>query len=163
MMKTIQRTGVLLLLLVFLFGTTGISVFHHICSSSGQDNASVYPELFIRAGTSCCVDESTGYSCAHHETAAGSAEHHAVDAPPCCKSNLSFFKLEIPTERVEKLALNIDNAQLPLYPVILTMDRAAEQPPLMPAHFQFYSPPLFGKVLVHFLHQMKIPAHLSVA
>ena len=162
-MKIIQRIGVLLLLLVFLFGTFGISVFHHRCNSSNEDNTSVYPELFTKAGSSCCVDEETGYVCSGHETAPEDIYHQKVDAAPCCKSTFSFFKLEIITERAEKFVLNTENSQLPLYPAFLPEEPKLEQPVLTPAHFQFYSPPLFGKVLVYFLNQIKIPAFYAIA
>ncbi|MFZ4520582.1 MAG: hypothetical protein ACOYNC_02690 [Bacteroidales bacterium] len=163
-MKIVQRIGTVLVLLVFLFGTTGISVFHHICNSSRQDNASVYPEIFVRAGTSCCVDESTGYTCAGHDHASQEiSDHQTVDAIPCCKSIVSFFRLEVLTVRAEKLVLAFNQAPLAQYPVILTEKSTPEQPGVQPSHYQFYSPPLFGRVLVYFLHQIKIPVHHSIA
>lgn len=164
LMKTIQRIGILFLLLVFLFGTTGLSVFHHFCHSSNHGNVTLYPEIFQTSASSCCGEESTtGYACASHETFAADPLSQHIDAAPCCKSTSSFFKLEILTEKAGKLVLNTVSVQHPLYSVSLLLFETLEQPLLKPAHFQFYSPPLFGKVLVHYLHQMKIPDHSSIA
>ena len=93
-MKTIQRIGILFLLLVFLFGTTGLSVFHHFCQSSNLGNVTLYPEIFHSSGSSCCEDESaTGYACAGHEAFKAGLMSHTIDAAPCCKSTSSLFKL----------------------------------------------------------------------
>ncbi len=162
-MKTIQRIGIIFMLLVFLFGTTGLSVLHHICNSSKENIVTVYPEFFKSSGSSCCADESTGYACSNHVAKSEDALPRQIDASPCCKSIVTFFKLEILTERVTKLQVNTESAKNPEYPVLICSLPAFEQPLLKPAHFQFYSPPLFGKVLVYYLHQMKIPAHPSLA
>lgn len=160
-MKTIQRIGTLFLLLVFLFGTTGLSVFHHFCHSSNEGNVTLYPEIFQSSGSSCCENESaTGYACANYESVPADPLFQHIDAAPCCKSSTTLFKLEILTERVEKLVLNNVSEPQPLFSVSLNTMPPFELLLLKPAHFQFYSPPLFGKMLVHFLHQMKIPAHL---
>ena len=36
LMKTLQRIGILCMLLVFLFGTFGLSVLNHSCNSSNE-------------------------------------------------------------------------------------------------------------------------------
>lgn len=161
-MKTIQRIGVFLLLLVFLFGTTGISVFHHICSSSNQEDVSVYPEFFKKSGSGCCVDEETGYACSQRVNSCNEALGQHIDASPCCISILSFFKLDILTVRAHQLLINDVLVQLVDYTDSLITTLSADRPFIIPGHFQFFSPPLFGKVLVHFLHQMKIPSHPSL-
>jgi hypothetical protein len=160
-MKIVQRIGILFLLLVFLFGTTGLSVFHHFCHTSNQGNVTLYPELFQSPGSSCCGNESaTGYMCASYEPISADPLSQHIDASPCCKSTTTLFKLEILTEKVGKLVLRTVSEPQPLFSVSLITIQPFEQPLLKPAHFQFYSPPLFGKNLVHYLHQMKIPAHL---
>ena len=162
-MKTIQRIGILFLLMVFLFGTTGISVLHHICNSSNKQYVTAYPEIFNNAGSSCCEEESTGYTSAIHGDGPDETMPQNIASEPCCKNIASFFKLQILTERVEKLVLNITSEHQPLYPVSVSPSPNVVQPLLQPVHFQFYSPPLFGKLLVHYLHQMKIPAHPVLA
>jgi hypothetical protein len=162
-MKAIKHIGIFFLLLVFLAGTTGVSFLHHICSSSKQDIVTVYPEIFKRSGSSCCAEESTGYACASHVNLSKDKMPLNIDGAPCCKSIASFIKLEILTIRVAKLVIHPEKAQLPVSPTILCQIPAFEQPLLQPAHFQFYSPPLFGRLLVHYLHQMKIPAHTCIA
>ena len=163
MIKTLQRIGILVLLAVFLFGTTGISVLHHICNSSNKHFVTAYPEIFKNAGSSCCEEESTGYASASHGDDPGATMPGNISSEPCCKNIASFFKLQILTERVEKLVLNTISEHQPPYPVSVSQVPNVEQPLLQPVHFQFYSPPLFGKLLVHYLHQIKIPAHPALA
>jgi hypothetical protein len=160
-MKTIQRIGVFFLLLVFLFGTTGISVFHHVCSSSNQDNVSVYPEFFKKSGSSCCADEETGYACSQRVNTSGEALAQHIDASPCCISIFSFFKLDILTVRADKLLIKDVLIQIPDDTDSIITDLPENHSFIVPCHFQFFSPPLFGKVLVYFLHQMKIPVRPS--
>ncbi len=158
-MKTIQRIAAFLLLLVFLFGTTGLSVFRHICHSSNENNTSVYPEFFKNAASSCCADELTGYTSAGSGKATESDPFQHFNPAPCCKIIISFFKLEILTVRVEKVVFHTFFSRYPLYAISLLQLPVFLQPLLQPAYFQYHSPPLFGKMLVQFLHQMKIPAH----
>ena len=162
-MKTLQRIAVLLLLMAFLFGITGLSVRHHICKSSNQTTVTVYPEIFKSSGSSCCEDESTGYSCAAYSNRALDVMPLNIDAAACCINRASFLKLEILSERIQKQALIVDHAPMPVYPVSISTEPTVEQPLLQPAHFQFYSPPLFGKALACYLHQLKIPDHTSIA
>jgi hypothetical protein len=162
-MKVVQRICVLFLLLVFLYGTTGMSVLHHSCNSSNEKTLTVYPELFKNAGSSCCSEDETGYVSGLHHCPSENGLPATVDAVPCCKSNISFFKLEILSERAYNavIAQVGDLITMKAAPVISAT--AAEQPVLNTPYFQFYSPPLFGKLLIHYLHQMKIPAHSSIA
>ena len=159
--NTIRRIGVILLLLVFLFGTTGLSVLRHICNSSHEKNITVYPEFFKSSGDACCDDETTGYASACSIEHEKDAIPQNVEAMPCCITTISLFKLEILTEQIHKLTIGAAHAFLPLGPFLLLTIPDYKQPRLEPAHFQFFSPPLFGKLLVQYLHQMKIPAHPS--
>ncbi len=156
-MKTIQRIGILLLMLVFLFGTIGLSVLRHICNSSNTNTVTVYPEIFKSPGSSCCDDGPAGYACAGRGTSPGNTTPENIDPSPCCKSTTSFLKLEILTLTAGKLVLKDIAVTRPLFTISACRIPSYEQPLLNPAHFQFYSPPLFGIVLVHYLHQMKIP------
>ena len=162
-MKTVQRIGILFLLLIFLFGTTGLSLLHHTCNSSKENNVTAYPEFFKTSGSSCCEDEFIGYASANQEAFTPDVLSQHLDAAPCCKTTVAFFKLLILTERVEKLTITDVSAHKPLVPVSLNTILPFEQPLLKPAHFQFHSPPLYGKTLVYYLQQLKIPDHPSFA
>jgi hypothetical protein len=163
MLKAIQRIGILFILVVFLYGTTGLSVLDHSCNSSNERSVTIYPEIFKQAGSGCCTDGESGYACASHKYPVSNAFPENVDAQPCCKSIISFFKLEILTVRAEKLVVDNLYVQAQSFPVPADVQIPNEQRPLTPVHHQFYSPPLFGIRLVHFLHQMKIPAHLLLS
>ena len=153
-MKTVKRIGVLSLLVVFLFGIMGISIFHHTCSSSNEDRISVYAEIFKEAPGSCCEGETIDVLPVNF------SDLPQNFAPtPCCVSTNSFLMLHFISERLDKLTVK-DVSQTPLLSLpLLRVCSIENQLEVHPVYFQFYSPPLFGKQLIHFLHQIKIPAH----
>ena len=157
-MEIVKRTGILALLMVFLFGITGISIFHHGCTSSSNQQVTVYAEIYRQAPVSCCEGEAFEPFAGHHE---GLPQN--ITATPCCKSTNAFLALHIITERTHKLALQ------PEAPVLISYTGPAAEPlPEKPGLFhtirvQFHSPPRFGTELIHFLHQIKIPAHPAIA
>jgi hypothetical protein len=163
MMGTVKHIGLFFLLFVFLFSTTGISILHHICNSSNKDEVTVYPELFKSYGSSCCEGEEENSSAAD-QSGSGETEHSMHYAPmPCCINLSSFLKLDLVTLRADKLVVESYASILPQFiPAIQAPN--VDEPITAPIFFfQFYSPPLFGKRLVYFLHQSKIPAHPSLS
>jgi hypothetical protein len=157
-METVKRTGTLLLLMIFLFGITGLSVFRHTCTSSNKEKTAFYAGIFKEAPGSCCGDEAMDQPVCSH---AGLPQ--AFDEPSCCKSTTSFLSLHIISERQDKLAMQ--GALSFQVPQALTLSdpAPASQVLIRPVHFQFHSPPRYGKQLVHYLHQIKIPAHPELA
>ena len=157
-METVKRIGILGLLMVFLFGITGLSIFHHTCSSSNQDKISVYAEIYKGAPVSCCEDETFG-----------SSPVNPADLPqnfqsaPCCKSTNYFLALQIISERLYRIEVkDVTPISSPL-PLPLPEFSTDNQLLVHSVYFQFYSPPLFGKQLIHYLHQIKIPSHPDLA
>jgi hypothetical protein len=163
MMKVVQRIGALLILMVFLFGTIGLSVLRHRCNSSKQNSVTLYAEIFNRSQSSCCDDEPAVNASSCYHKFKGSEMSESIDPAPCCKSTISFFKLEIFSFRGDNKIFKIVPFDHSLFPLFFYEIEPYEQPDHVPAHFQFYAPPLFGKTLVYFLHQVKIPAHPSVS
>ena len=157
-MEAVKRIGTLFLLVIFLFGITGLSVFHHTCGSSHKDKVTLYAEIFKAAPGSCCEGEALKY-------ASGCLEDmtRKFDATPCCKSTNTFLSLHIVTERHDKLVIK-GFASIPIsFPASLPVFILTDPIPGSSVYFQFYSPPLTGKQLVHYLHQIKIPAHRLIA
>ncbi len=157
-MEIVKRTGILALLMVFLFGITGISIFHHGCTSSSNQQVTVYAEIYWQAPVSCCEGEAFEPSRGHHD---GLPQH--ITATPCCKSINTFLALHIATERINSLKLQQTAPVVINTPALLPVALPENPVRLQTSRFQFHSPPLFGKELVHFLHQIKIPASTAVA
>ncbi len=161
-MKTLVRIGSLFMILVLLYGTAGMTVLHHVCNSSRTDEVTLYPGILEDKGSSCCGEEmgmtrpvlpgnekSTGNSC--------------VDEPPCCTSILKYYKLDITQVRIsEPVVTAISVAEIPS-PVASATAPARTTHPMHSGFFRFKSPPLSGKALVIFLHQVRIPAPSSLS
>jgi len=157
-METVKRIGILGLLAVFLFGITGLSVFHHTCTSSNQEKIAFYAEIFKQAPGSCCEDDAID-----HPVAGLTGMSLSFDATSCCKSTTSFLALRIISERQDKLVIPY---AIPMpAPNLRPLSQPAFESQVLihPVHFQFHSPPRYGKQLVHYLHQIKIPAHPELA
>jgi len=147
-MKLLKKTGIILLLLVFMTGSTGISILHHICSGSKTDHVTVYPEFFSHSSSACCADE---------ETINRADLPVSFTATPCCKNLLSFFKLPV-------ITVLSSHPEIPVNPFISFLELnpgiqiLRDIPfPEKNIHFEFYSPPFYGRSLIHYLHQIKVP------
>ncbi|MEI6683240.1 MAG: hypothetical protein WCO44_11460 [Bacteroidota bacterium] len=157
-METVKRIGIIALLTVFLFGITGISVFHHACTSSNKEQVTVYAEIYRQAPVSCCEGEAFEPFRGHRD---GMQQY--LSAVPCCKSTNTFLALHIITERINALKLQ-QSAPLEKNTLVLLQEAIPENPArLQTIRFQFHSPPLYGTELIHYLHQIKIPALPAVA
>jgi hypothetical protein len=159
-MKAIRNTGIIFLLMVYLFGTTGVSMLHHICSSSKQHDVTLYPELFTDPEIPCCGDEPQDVCvCSHEADHPDKSSARAVAPSGCCASNISFLKLDIFTLRIEKLLIGQEYKELPIYHIITPSELFSKQPATPVLYFQFASPPpvIYGKELVYRIHQVKIP------
>lgn len=162
-MKTAKHIGILFLLFVFLFSTMGISILHHVCNSSQHNDITVYPEIFKAPGSPCCGTTVEVTCCDDDPESEGDNASQVISAMPCCVSISSYLKLEIPTLRSEKLVISNFTAFLS-HDALPSRDVTTEKSLSSPDNlFQFYSPPITGKRLIHFLHQSKIPDHPSHA
>lgn len=162
-MKALHRIGTFMILLVFLLGTTGLSVFHHICRMEHEDRVSVFPGFYTDPGSSCCSDETDGTCCACTANAAHNCSRESFSTDPCCKNVASFFRLEILTLRVEKLSLPALEAG-PVPERIAARQCLETELRIEPAAIlTFHPPPLSGRNLVNYLHQIKIPARPGIA
>ena len=163
-MKVVKNIAVLSLLLVFLLGTTGLSVLQHFCNSSKEHNVTIYPEFFNGSGATCCESESIGCACGTHENSAGTSGGNNVDAVPCCKTTISFYRLEVNTLKPDFRVFGAELFQISVESCDFSSLRAPADPFRGAAHFQFYSPPLLsGKQLVLYLNQLRIPVQPSLA
>lgn len=152
MMKIFRSIGFILILLVFIFSTSGITFFQHVCQSSQKVQIAVYPELFDGQLSGCCTDEATGYSDTPVKTTA------QVDASPCCISSRSYLRLLILTDRSKDQVFTLQPLLLFLGPGLIPEPRIDTRIFSQNVFFEFYSPPLSGRLLIHFLHQIKLPS-----
>jgi hypothetical protein len=153
----------MLLLVVFLLGTTGVSILRHICNTSHSDNVSLYPGIFVNRLTDCCGETQDACACMHTPEEPSQPLQPEIFTGDCCKTIATFLRLEIQTLRGEKLefttALKDLPGILPFMTDVIPADPVRDQS----CPVQWHAPPvIFGKELVHFLHQIKIPAYPSV-
>jgi hypothetical protein len=149
--RKIQAVLSCLLLVIFLAGTTGITLFIHTCSSSHKTEVSAYPEIF-RHSTACCCEENSS-------TATPPSKETEINNPECCRNQQLLLKASLIGFPVTYLQLIkatffpiplVDNT---LLPVNQEHGSLAEYLPWLD-----HSPPLSGKSLVYFIHQIRIPS-----
>lgn len=150
-MKTFSKIGILFLILVYFMGSTGVSFYRHICISSGTSSMIVYPGLFKSPGSCCCSKPNTARWPA------------SIEVASCCKSLSTLIRFNsgyVPSGAT----------LIPISQPWVQSEHSAElktkclQPEFNPLrYFEFYSPPYYGKRLIHFLHQIKIPAQPFLA
>ncbi len=151
-MKILKKTGAILVTLIYLLGSTGISFYSHTCSSSKINKTIVYPGLF-KSAVSCC--------CSSTSDTDNSTE---VDTASCCKSATTIIKLfsryipsvntiTVSPEATVEPCLSLQNE-----PVSDKSELSATSHGL-----EFYPPPPFGRRLLHFLHQIKVPSDSFLA
>jgi hypothetical protein len=140
-----------MLLLIFLAGSTGISFYVHTCGSSHKKEAFAFREIFNQK-IACSCDENVP-----EKTPAGSGSNYMDQ--DCCTISHVFIKapfLGFPV--VEKLTVPtfhfIEHPEFALFRSLPVQDSKASFIPFTDPS----PPPLSGITLVHFLHQMRIPA-----
>ena len=154
MKQIIRNLFTILILIVFLTGTTGVSFYIHECRSSNTREVFAFPEISNKA-ISCCCDKEVHGSILSEESLP------FIEEPPCCTNTHLYLKAAFTGFPVSyQLKDNVKHADLPTYFLNILYD---EQKYEMESHVSIvdHPPPLSGKSLVHFLHQIKIPASVS--
>ena len=154
MKQIIRNLFTILILIVFLTGTTGVSFYIHECRSSNTREVFAFPEISNKA-ISCCCDKEVLVSIYSGESLP------FIEQPPCCTNTHIYLKAALTGFPVSyQLTDNLKQADLPTYFLNILYD---EQKYEMESHVSIvdHPPPLSGKSLVYFLHQIKIPASVS--
>jgi hypothetical protein len=140
-----------LILVFFLAGTTGITLFIHTCTSSHKTEISAYPEIFKHTSDCCCAEEGINKSVA-------SSKDLEIDNPECCKNQHLFLKAYITGLPVVQNHL-INTPLFQTHPVDLMNLIVKERHLICDEYLPWldHSPPLSGKTLVYFIHQIRIP------
>jgi hypothetical protein len=145
---------VLLMLAAFLTGTTGVSFYVHECSSSHTREVIAFPEIVNKTATCCCAGEVHG-SISSEEPISSFKE------PDCCKNTHHYLKASF-TGFPVFYQFNPDLLQKIIAADLLNM--VSDNTDSDISNFTIrvdHPPPRSGKILVHFLQQIKIPAPVS--
>ncbi len=149
--RILRYAAVCLLLLIFLAGSTGISFFIHTCGTSHKKEVFIFREIFHQNIDCCCEEDHTA------NIPAGSASNY-TDAD-CCRSLHLFIKapfLGFPV--FEKLLVpTFHFLEFPEFALLRSQHVQDSKASFTPFHDPS-PPPLSGIKLVHFLHQIRIPA-----
>jgi hypothetical protein len=156
MMKTLQRIGILIFLAVFLVGTTGLSIFEHICTCQGKTEITLFPEIFDHRSSCCCSEAEVEMVTPDHVHLCG------LEQATHCKNIKFFIKAAIsPAPVVVKTFSFLAYAEWesPVTPYLnYTGDESAATWIIPPGS----SPPVTGRQKVIAFHQLKFPVpHLS--
>jgi hypothetical protein len=157
MLKTIQSIGILFLLLVFLCGTTGISIFEHICTCQGKTEITLYPEIFNHHSSCCCSDGEVEQVTPDHAGLCGleNADH--------CKNIRFFIKASITPAPVVVNLFSFINFTMNQYQVPADIFPVAVEPSSGLIIKHGTSPPISGRQRIIAYHQSKVPSpHFSI-
>jgi len=154
-MKQFLRSWlVLLITVIFLFGSTGITFFIHECGSSQTKEVFVYPEILKHQSSCCCAEEV-------HGTPSVATALQFSD-PDCCKNTHLFIKASF-------LGFPVFNKhqEEPIRNILSSDHQDFMVRPVEPIKVLFTSlqdpspPPLSGRLLIQAIHQIKIPVPFS--
>lgn len=146
----------MVLLLVLLFSTTGISFYYHECLSSHHKAVQFYPEFLQETMNDCC----SGSCCAAASDLAFTTSSNGgsqLSAAPCCLQSYHFLRLVIDTDPGQRFAF------CPVIPGPEIIPGLPIEPMVDPLRFintfrnSFHSPPSEGWRRIDLFHQRKTP------
>jgi hypothetical protein len=154
MKQVIRTTFLFLMLAVFLIGTTGVSFYVHECRSSHKKEIVAFPEIINHPVSCCCAGEVTG-SVQNDEPVS------SFNEPACCKNTHVYRKASFNGFPVfYQFSTKLIQTAIPANFLSLQNSvRGADIISFTPR--VDHPPPRSGRILVHFLQQIKIPAHVS--
>jgi hypothetical protein len=151
LLKLVKNILTIVLLLVFIISTSGITILSHYCSGSKKTIRSILPEL------SGSQEGCGGMSCSKSFKIA--LERESISKASCCKENSVFYKIAVvETPPVNQFSIKIPFNNL-IAPDLYLATLASSE--ITNTHFpqvHCESPPVAGKQLVVFLQQLRIPS-----
>jgi hypothetical protein len=154
MKQVIRTTFLFLMLAVFLIGTTGVSFYVHECSSSHKKEVVAFPELTNHTVSCCCAEEVSG-------SVQSDEPVSSFNEPACCK-NTHIYRKAIFSGFPVFYQFNKEIVQTAIPADFLSLQdnvKVAEIVSFTPR--VDHPPPRSGRILVHFLQQLKIPVPVS--
>ena len=154
-MKQAIRTSFLFMMLaIFLTGTTGISFYVHECSSSQIKEVFAFPEILPNTVSCCCAEEV-------HGSVQSVEPVSSFNEPDCCK-NTHVYRKAVFTGFPVFYQFNPELLQIAIPADFLSLQHNMEGAEIVSFTPRVdHPPPRSGKLLLHFLHQIKIPATVS--
>jgi hypothetical protein len=142
----------LILATVFIIATSGIPVFHHFCNTN---KTSEYAFFF------------TDFNCDHeHESqhanetrSCCSVDQGSCEDNQCCNTEAKVYKLDIDLDFQKTLKLSVDQTLISELELQNLTDPITESLGMI-YFYHDLPPPLAGKELKIFLHQLTIPEHV---
>ena len=145
---------VFLMLAVFLTGTTGVSFYVHECSSSNKREVVAFPELFNNTVSCCCAEEMQGIALSDEPVS-------SFSEPECCQNTHVYLKASF-TGFPLFYQFNPEVLQKSFPAGFLSMQHNEKVLEIISFTPRVdHPPPRSGKILIHFLQQVKIPAPVS--
>jgi hypothetical protein len=154
MKHAVRISFLFLVLVIFITWTTGVSFYIHECNSSHKKEVVAFPEIFNNNISCCCQDEIHG-SITSYEPVSSFSE------PECCRNTHVYLKASF-TGFPMFYQFNPEVLQK-----VILLDFLSVQHNENVEEIAFFAPrvdhppPRSGKILIHFLHQVKIPAPVS--
>lgn len=161
MKKAILHIMSLFTLVVFLFASTGVGIYHHYCSAQDLAEASLYVESFscshhnetdteiLNGNNSCCSSH-----CTDHET---DNKVLSVNESDCCETTLEIVRLD-DIEFIQSEKPVINSSPIFSETVIFGFYEPKQNLLLEPTGYYVESPPplLYGKDFLHFIQSLKM-------
>lgn len=148
--RILRSAFVCLFLVILLAGSIGISFYIHTCGGSQKREVLVFREIFHQK-IACCCDENLNL----HLSGSSASTYNDED---CCRISHLFIKAPFLGFPILK-KFSVPIFQFTEYPKIsflklqLFKHSKASYIPFTDSS----PPPLSGVILVHFLHQIRIP------
>jgi hypothetical protein len=141
-------------LVIFITWTMGVSFYIHECNSSHKKEVIAFPEILNNTVSCCCSEEING-SIPADEPVLSFREQE------CCKNTYVYLKASF-TGFPLFYQFNPEVLQKVVPPDLLSVqqDMKVEEVACFTPRVD-HPPPRHGKILIHFIHQAKIPAPVS--
>lgn len=159
-MKTVlQKSLSVVLVVLTLAFTSGVSVFNHYCNCSKQTISSVFVEITCEQshGSACCGSKTEQLpACCSHSATENSCTHQSrCNAEGCCRTDITIIQIE--SEYQVSQTRPVD--QLLVLIAEKFFNEIVEKPKEPIQIAEFYtdtSPPLTGRQFLTAVHQLKL-------
>ena len=149
--RIFRSSAIVLLMMVFLAGSTGLSFYIHTCGSTHNTKVYLFKEIFSKR-MSCCCDEDLSGNATNNRSLTYQDEN-------CCRISHLFIKAPLAGFPVlEKISLrSLPVAELHESPY-LQLQPVRDAEIILHSYICHSPPPFFGVTLIYYIHQIRIPA-----
>jgi hypothetical protein len=152
-MFMLNRVLSILMLIVFLFGTTGVTVLQHVCSIGQTRDITAINGITTETTGSCCCSQDQ--DCPDEDIP---DDRQVISAQPCCSEITTLVKFDFVTVNSNELFFTPLTDGFICFVTMLVVNPPLKIDISNDPFFQFHSPPLTGNNLLLAIHQIKIPS-----